>query len=75
MIPFLRQPNPAMPAPTNEDLQRGGAFTVEEQPVRGPEGAPGRVAAHLQADVRHHPGARGAPLSRLINLTGRPPRA
>ena len=40
MIPLLRQPNPAMPAPTNEDLQRGGAFTVEERSVGGPEGAP-----------------------------------
>src|SRR4051794_11845220 len=40
MIPILRQPNPARPAPTNEDLQRGGAFTVEERSVRGPDGAP-----------------------------------
>ena len=40
MIPLLRQPNPAMPAPTNDDLQRGGVFTVEERSVRGPEGAP-----------------------------------
>src|SRR4051794_16254928 len=40
MIPLLRQPNPAMPAPTDEDLARGGVFTVEERAVPGPEGAP-----------------------------------
>jgi acetyl esterase/lipase len=40
MIPALRQPNPALPAPTDEELARGGAFTVEERAVPGPEGAP-----------------------------------
>jgi acetyl esterase/lipase len=40
MIPLLRRPNPAMPAPTDDDLRRGGAFTVEERTVPGPDGAP-----------------------------------
>ena len=41
MIPLLRQPHPALPAPpTDEDLRRGGAFTVEERSVAGPAGAP-----------------------------------
>lgn len=40
MIPLLRQPNPAAPVPTDEDLRRGGVFSVEERAVPGPEGAP-----------------------------------
>ena len=40
MIPLLRQPNPALPAPTDEELARDGAFTVETRQVPGPEGAP-----------------------------------
>jgi acetyl esterase/lipase len=40
MIPLLRQPNPVMLPPTDEQLQRDGAFTVEERQVPGPEGAP-----------------------------------
>jgi acetyl esterase/lipase len=40
LIPVLRQPNPAMPAPTDEDLRRGGAFDVTERLVPGPAGAP-----------------------------------
>jgi acetyl esterase/lipase len=38
-IPFLRAAE-FIPRPTNEDLARGGAFTVEEQTVPGPVGAP-----------------------------------
>jgi acetyl esterase/lipase len=38
-IPFLRAAE-FIPRPTNEDLARGGAFTVEERTVPGPEGAP-----------------------------------
>jgi acetyl esterase/lipase len=40
LIPMMRQPNPAIPAPSNEDLRRGGAFEVSEQLVPGPAGAP-----------------------------------
>ncbi len=39
VIPALRQ-NPLTPRPTDEDLRRRGAFTVEERSVPGPEGAP-----------------------------------
>jgi acetyl esterase/lipase len=39
LIPVLRQ-NPLTPRPTDEDLRRGGAFTVDERSVPGPEGAP-----------------------------------
>jgi acetyl esterase/lipase len=38
-IPFLRAAE-FIPRPTNEDLARGGAFTVEERTVPGPVGAP-----------------------------------
>jgi len=40
LIPLLRQPNPMMPIPSNEDLRRGGAFDVSERIVTGPQGAP-----------------------------------
>jgi acetyl esterase/lipase len=40
MIPLLRRPNPAMPPPTDDDLRRGGAFTVEQRTVPGPDEAP-----------------------------------
>jgi len=40
LIPRLRQPNPALPPPTNDDLRRGGAFEVSERLVPGPAGAP-----------------------------------
>jgi acetyl esterase/lipase len=40
MLPALRKPNPTMPAPTDEDLRRGGAFEVTERRVPGPAGAP-----------------------------------
>jgi acetyl esterase/lipase len=40
LIPVLRQPNPAMPRPTDDELRRGGAFEVSERLVPGPEGAP-----------------------------------
>jgi acetyl esterase/lipase len=39
MIPLLRQPA-ALPLLTDEDLARGGAFTVGTRSVPGPEGAP-----------------------------------
>jgi acetyl esterase/lipase len=39
-IPMLRQPNPALPRATDEDLRRGGAYEVEERTVPGPVGAP-----------------------------------
>lgn len=38
-IPFLRAAD-FIPRPTNEELSRGGAFSVEERHVPGPEGAP-----------------------------------
>jgi acetyl esterase/lipase len=40
LIPLLRQPNPAMPPPTDDDLRRDGAFEVSERLVPGPAGAP-----------------------------------
>ncbi|WP_246078494.1 alpha/beta hydrolase [Modestobacter excelsi] len=40
MIPLLRQPNPAMPPATDQELSRDGAFTVTTRSVPGPEGAP-----------------------------------
>jgi len=40
LIPLARQPNPAMPPPSDDDLRRGGAFTVQERQVPGPPGAP-----------------------------------
>jgi acetyl esterase/lipase len=40
LIPVLRQPNPAMPPPSDEDLRRGGDFEVTERLVPGPPGAP-----------------------------------
>ena len=40
MIPLLRQPNPAMPSVSDEELSRGGAFAVTTRSVPGPEGAP-----------------------------------
>jgi len=40
LIPVLRQPNPAMAPPTDDDLRRGGAFDVAERRVPGPAGAP-----------------------------------
>jgi acetyl esterase/lipase len=39
-IPVLRQPNPALPRPTYDELRRGGSFEVSERAVPGPEGAP-----------------------------------
>ena len=41
LIPLMRQPNPAMPPPSNDDVRRGGAFEVSERLVPGPAGAPG----------------------------------
>ncbi|MGY1703630.1 alpha/beta hydrolase [Geodermatophilus sp. SYSU D00697] len=38
-IPALRQAE-LTPRPTDEELRRGGAFTVEDRTVPGPEGAP-----------------------------------
>src|SRR4051812_8151676 len=39
LIPVLRQ-SPLTPRPSDDDLRRGGAFTLEERSVPGPEGAP-----------------------------------
>jgi acetyl esterase/lipase len=39
MIPLLRQPA-ALPRPSDTELARGGAFTVETRAVPGPAGAP-----------------------------------
>ena len=40
MIPARRQPNPARPRPTDEDLRHGGAFEVTERLVPGTAGHP-----------------------------------
>jgi acetyl esterase/lipase len=40
MIPALRQPDGAVPGTTDEELSRGGAFTVSTRSVPGPDGAP-----------------------------------
>jgi acetyl esterase/lipase len=40
LIPGMRQPDPALPPPTDEELRRGGAFEVTERLVPGPAGAP-----------------------------------
>jgi acetyl esterase/lipase len=39
MIPQMRQ-NPRFPSPSEEELRRGGSFTVEDRTVPGPAGAP-----------------------------------
>jgi acetyl esterase/lipase len=39
-IPRLRQTSSAAPAPTDEDLRRGGSYTVTTEHVAGPAGAP-----------------------------------
>ncbi|NAZ84070.1 alpha/beta hydrolase fold domain-containing protein [Kineococcus sp. R8] len=40
LVPVMRQGLPGMEPPTDADLERGGAFTVEERAVPGPDGAP-----------------------------------
>ena len=40
LIAGMRQPDPALPPPTDEELRRGGAFEVTEWLVPGPAGAP-----------------------------------
>jgi len=40
LIPVMRQGLPGRVPPTDEDLARGGAFSVEERSVPGPDGAP-----------------------------------
>lgn len=40
MIPMLRHPGPAAVAVSDDQLRRGGAFTVAERSAPGPEGAP-----------------------------------
>ncbi len=40
LLPSMRGPNSLMPAPTDEDLSRGGAFEITERRVPGPAGAP-----------------------------------
>ncbi len=39
-IPLIRQAPPLVPPPTDEELRRGGAFTVSTRHVPGPAGAP-----------------------------------
>jgi acetyl esterase/lipase len=39
-IATLRQPNPSVPPLSDDDMRRGGTFTVEDRAVPGPEGAP-----------------------------------
>lgn len=39
-IPLIRQAPPLIPPPTDEELRRGGAFTVSTRRVPGPAGAP-----------------------------------
>jgi acetyl esterase/lipase len=64
MIALLRQPNPALPAPTDDDLRRDGAFTVEERLVPGPEGAP-----EVSLLIIRPTGASG-PLPGVVHLHG-----
>jgi acetyl esterase/lipase len=40
LIAAMRQPNPMMPRPSDDDLRRGGTFDVAERLVPGPPGAP-----------------------------------
>ena len=40
MIPVVRQGLPGQEPPTDAELERGGAFTVEERAVPGPDGEP-----------------------------------
>jgi acetyl esterase/lipase len=40
LLPAMRGPNSLMPAPTDEDLSRGGTFEITERRVPGPAGAP-----------------------------------
>jgi acetyl esterase/lipase len=40
LIPVLRQANPAIARPSDEELRRGGTFEVTERLVPGPAGAP-----------------------------------
>ncbi|SSC25079.1 Alpha/beta hydrolase fold-3, partial [Klenkia terrae] len=40
MIPLLRQPNPALPPASDEELSQGGALAVSTRTVPGPDGAP-----------------------------------
>ena len=40
LIPLMRQGLPGQTPPTDDDLARGGAFTVTERAVPGPGGAP-----------------------------------
>lgn len=37
MIPLLRRPNPMFPTASDDELSRGGAFSVEERTVPGPD--------------------------------------
>lgn len=38
MIPLLRQPNPMMPPPSDDELSRGGVLAVSTRTVPGPDG-------------------------------------
>lgn len=38
MVPLLRQPNPLMPPPSDEELSLGGALRVSTRSVPGPDG-------------------------------------
>ena len=40
LIPLMRQPNPAMMPPSDEQLARDGKFSIEERAVPGPAGDP-----------------------------------
>ena len=47
LIPLMRQPNPAMMPPSDEQLARDGKFSIEERGVAGPGGRARRAAADL----------------------------
>ena len=36
LIPLMRQPNPAMMPPSDEQLARDGKFSIEERAIPGP---------------------------------------
>ncbi|MEI4272650.1 alpha/beta hydrolase [Klenkia sp. LSe6-5] len=79
MIPLLRQPNPALPPPTDEELSQGGALDVGTRTVPGPDGEvevivlrPTRATSPVPAIVHTHGGGMiiGDARSGLMEVAG-----